>query len=74
MDLPRRELLFAADERGHSLSHLSAVIGRNQAYLSQFVTRGTPRRLPDLDRRHLAIYLDVDERRLGARDPWTPAP
>lgn len=73
MDLPRRELIAAAAARGYSLTHLSTVIGRNQAYLGQFVSRGSPRRLPDLDRRHLAIYLNVDERRLGARDPWTPA-
>jgi hypothetical protein len=48
------------------------MIGRNAAYLNRFVTRGSPRRLPEEERRHLAIVLNVDERELGARDPWSP--
>lgn len=73
MDARQNLIRFAAD-RGESLTSLSCKIGRNVAYLQQFVARGSPRRLPEEERRMLAITLNVDERLLGARDPWTPAP
>lgn len=62
-----------AAERNETLCGLSRLIGRNDAYLHQFVTRGTPRRLPEDERLRLAMVLNVDERRLGARDPWSPS-
>ncbi|MBW6528712.1 hypothetical protein KZ813_17865 [Sphingomonas sp. RHCKR7] len=68
----RENLIRVAAERGESLTHLSVKVGRSPGYLSRFITRGSPRRLPDVERRHLAIVLDVDERLLGARDPWAP--
>lgn len=61
-----------ARERGETLSALSRIIGRNDAYLQQFVKRGSPRRLPEDARMRLAIVLNIDERQLGARDPWMP--
>ena len=64
------ERLAAA--RGISLSELSRLIGRNLAYLQQFVRRGTPRRLAEADRRVLAQFFGVDETLLGgtaAADP-----
>lgn len=57
------ERLAAA--QGVSLSELSRVIGRNLAYLQQFVRRGTPRRLAERDRQVLARFLGVDEETLG---------
>ncbi|WP_342657150.1 hypothetical protein NPJ82_09350 [Sphingomonas sp. NY01] len=54
------------------MANLSRSIGRNDAYLQQYVARGTPRRLPEDERRKLAMILQVDERLLGARDPWSP--
>lgn len=70
---PRVRLPQLANEQGRSLASLSATIGRNPAYLQQFVARGSPRRVPEDERRHLAIVLNVDERELGARDPWCPS-
>ena len=70
---PRVRLPQLANEQGRSLAALSATIGRNPAYLQQYVMRGCPRRLPEEERRHLAIVLNVDERELGARDPWSPS-
>ena len=61
-----------AQDRGFDLSTLSRLIGRNPAYMQQFVRRGTPRRLPEEERLRLAMALDIDERELGARDPWSP--
>jgi len=69
----RATLLALASERGESLSALSRLIGRNAAYLQQFVHRGTPERLDEADRLVLAQHFQVDERRLGAREPWVPA-
>ena len=69
---PRDWLPELAIERGRGLASSSATIGRNPAYLRQFVARGSPRRLPEDERRHLAIVLNVEERDLGARDPWSP--
>ena len=42
------------------------MIGRNPAYIQQFIKRGTPRRLSERDRAMLASYLAVDEHLLGA--------
>jgi cyanate lyase len=69
---PRQIIVQAAEGRGLSLASLSRMIGRNAAYVQQFVDRGSPRRLPEDERRLLAMALDLDERKLGARDPWTP--
>lgn len=55
-----------ARERGDDYSALSRMIGRNAAYIQQFIKRGTPRRLAERDRRILAEYFAVDERMLGA--------
>ncbi|WP_205411698.1 hypothetical protein [Sphingomonas carotinifaciens] len=68
----RANLARLASAGGHSFASLSTRIGRNVAYLQQFVKRGTPRRLPEDERRALAMILQVDERLLGARDPWAP--
>lgn len=65
---PRSTLSEAVASRSESLAALSAMIGRNPAYLHQFVTRGTPRMLAERDRRRLADYLGLAERDLGAPD------
>lgn len=72
-DEVRATLVALAEDRGDSLSSLSRLIGRNAACLHQFVTRGTPARLDEADRLVLAKHFEVDERRLGGREPWTPA-
>lgn len=57
-----------ADARGTSLAALSRMIGRNPAYLQQFVKRGTPRRLDEEARGRLAAFFGVDEAVLGGPD------
>jgi Peptidase S24-like len=44
---------------------LSRLLGRNAAYMQQFIHRGVPRKLAEDDRRILARYFDVDESVLG---------
>lgn len=63
---PRAALERLARERGDDFAALSRLIGRNSAYIQQFVRRGTPRRLAEEDRRTLARYFGVDEAVLGA--------
>ena len=41
------------------------MLGRNDAYLQQFVHRGSPRMLAEGDRRQLAEFFGVPETRLG---------
>lgn len=61
----RTNLVEAAMYRGESLAALSRLIGRNAAYLQQFVTRGSPRVLGERERYMLATYLGIDEVDLG---------
>jgi hypothetical protein len=71
-DQARQVLVELAGRHCESLASLSRMIGRNPAYLQQFVRRGTPRRLPEDERLALAQYFNISERLLGARDPWEP--
>lgn len=52
-------------ERGEDYSAISRLLGRNAAYVQQFIRRGTPRRLAEHDRRRLADYFRVPEEQLG---------
>jgi hypothetical protein len=69
VDTPQQALAQAARTRGVALSALSRMLGRNQAYLGQFVNRGSPRVLPERERRLLADFLAIDEAALGAPPP-----
>jgi repressor LexA len=56
-------------ETGASLSELSRLLGRNAAYLQQYLVRGSPRLLAESDRALLARYFGVAEARLGGPEP-----
>jgi hypothetical protein len=62
----REALARLIEERGEDYAGLSRLLGRNAAYIQQFIRRGTPRRLAEGDRRILARYFGVDESALGA--------
>lgn len=72
MDQVGTRLIELAATRGVSLAALSAMIGRNAAYLQQFASRGSPRVLAEGDRRTLAAFFGVDEAVLGG--PPAPPP
>ncbi len=63
----RATLARLAAERGEDLAALSRLIGRNPAYVQQYIKRGSPKRLAEDDRRALARYFGVPEDMLGAR-------
>ncbi|MBV8685398.1 MAG: helix-turn-helix transcriptional regulator [Alphaproteobacteria bacterium] len=72
METPREVLDRLIHERGDDYVGLSRMLGRNAAYIQQFIKRGTPKRLAEEDRRRLARYFGIDERLLGA--PAAPPP
>ena len=63
---PRTLLERLIGERGEDYAGLSRLIGRNPAYVQQFIKRGTPKRLAEEDRRALARYFRINEALLGA--------
>ena len=65
LDDARVTLQRLCSERGESLAGLSRLLGRNDAYIQQYLRKGTPRRLPERDRRVLARYFSVSEAELG---------
>jgi hypothetical protein len=62
----RQSLEQLVRERGDDYASLSRMLGRNTAYIQQFIRRGSPRKLDEDDRRTLAHYFGVDEALLGA--------
>ncbi len=63
---PRSVLERLCAERGEDFAGLSRMLGRNPAYIQQFVRRGVPKRLKEEERRKLARYFGVPEALLGA--------
>jgi hypothetical protein len=62
---PRTALDRLLAERGIDYARISQVIGRNPAYIQQYIKRGSPRRLGEQDRARIAAYLGVSEAMLG---------
>lgn len=62
---PRALLAGLIRDHGVDCSTLSRLIGRNPAYVQQFIRRGSPRRLAERDRAVLARFFDIPEERLG---------
>ena len=62
---PRTAIDRLLAERGIDYARISQVIGRNPAYIQQYIKRGSPRRLAEQDRARIAAYLGVSEAMLG---------
>jgi phage repressor protein C with HTH and peptisase S24 domain len=62
---PRLILERLCAERGEDFAGLSRMLGRNPAYIQQFVRRGVPKRLKEEERRKLARYFSISESLLG---------
>jgi hypothetical protein len=71
---PRVVLERLCAERGEDFAGLSRMLGRNPAYVQQFVRRGVPKRLKEEERRKLARYFSISEAMLGgpADEPVGP--
>ena len=62
---PRSVLERLCTERGEDFAGLSRMLGRNPAYIQQYVRRGVPKRLKEEERRKLARYFSISEALLG---------
>jgi len=63
---PRAELERLIQSHGDDYSALSRLVGRNPAYIQQFIKRGSPKNLPERERSILARYYGVEPQLLGA--------
>src|SRR5215210_4418503 len=62
---PRIVLERLCAEHGEDFAGLSRMLGKNPAYIQQFVRRGVPKRLKEEERRKLARYFSISEAILG---------
>ena len=73
-DDSRKVLERLCTERGEDFAGLSRLLGKNPAYIQQFIRRGTPRRLREDERGKLARYFGISEALLGGPDQPLDAP
>jgi hypothetical protein len=71
---PRLVLERLCAERGEDFAGLSRMLGRNSAYIQQYVRRGVPKRLGEEERGKLARYFGVPETMLGGPPDQPPGP
>ena len=62
---PRVALERLCAARGGDFAGLSRMLGRNPAYIQQFVRRGVPKKLKEEERKKLARFFGVPESVLG---------
>lgn len=70
---PRAALERLIVKNGSDFAGLSRLIGRNPAYIQQYIKRGIPRRLAEEDRHALAGFFGVDPSLLGGPPPQPDA-
>jgi len=68
LDPIRERLVALIEERGSNLRQVSQALGRNSAYMHQFIHSRTPKVLPEHTRQALARLLEVDESELRHAD------
>lgn len=66
---PRAVLAALIADNKEDFTSLSKLVGKNAAYIQQFIKRGSPKRLGERERGILARYFGVDEAVLGAPLP-----
>jgi hypothetical protein len=65
---PREALDGLIAERGETYASISRFLGRNSAYIQQFIKRGSPVRLDQSDIALLALHFDVPPEVLGGKE------
>lgn len=60
-DYPRKLLKWLIEERGMDYASVSRKIGKNHAYIQQYISRGVPRYLPEGVRHELAALFGLQE-------------
>jgi lambda repressor-like predicted transcriptional regulator len=74
VDAPRALVAAAVLQTGGNLAELSRAIGKNHAYLQQYLERGIPRVLSEDVREKLAVLLDLNPDQLRGTVPGRGAP
>lgn len=74
MDIIRKTLKKRIEERNLTYKEVSERIGRNPAYIQQFLERNVPAQLKEADREKLADLLDIAEDQLGGKKQSNAAP
>ena len=64
-DPVRKRIRQLISDKGLDMKSLSLALGKNHAYLQQYLERGIPKQLNERSRMLLAEQLDVDEAELG---------
>lgn len=64
IDEVRKKIGRLIVEKGLNYAQVSLAIGKNIAYIQQFIKNGSPRRLGEVERHKLAQLLRVDEQEL----------
>ena len=67
MDEIRKFILDTAADKGLDLKELSTRLGKNHAYMHQYINRGVPKKLHPDDRATLSVILGVPESALGGK-------
>lgn len=65
---PREALDGLISERRETYASISRLLGRNSAYIQQFIKRGSPARLDQSDIALLALHFDVPVEMLGGKE------
>lgn len=65
MENVREELDRLIQKHRYGYASISRLLGRNPSYIQQFIKRGSPRKLEDVDRKKLASFFGVDEQVFG---------
>jgi hypothetical protein len=66
LDPVRQLIVDTAERRGMALNELSRRVGKNTAYMHQYLYRGSPRVLPEDVRADVAVLLQIPEADLKA--------
>lgn len=66
MDNVRKLILETAKDRNIDLKEISLRLGKNHAYMHQYIHKGTPKRLHADDRAMVSQMLSIPETELGA--------
>jgi hypothetical protein len=71
-DQQRAALQALIDAGGHDYMGLSRLLDRNDAYIQQYMKRGSPRLLPEAYRKRLARFFGVADAALGGDGDVAP--
>lgn len=66
MDAVRKRIALAIKERGLTYKDVSIELGKNHAYVQQYIERGIPAKLGEVVRSRLSELLNIPEADLGA--------